>query len=597
LKRAGNWTLRVSKNPELETHGRMEEPEGKWKYFQGPWIPVLVAVLYGGFYAMAFPPVDSFETAFLFVIPFILWAALRPSWFSYGLAAYLGSWGAWVFLLSWLRHVPSAADMPAPLLIGWGLVLLVSSLVALIPAAWLLSVRWVLPRIQYRPLSERIGGMVALACFWVVLEWVRTWFLFGFPWLPLSASQWRNPVLLQIAAYTGAYGISFLLILINLGIAFYIRKIVTARRGTKWFQRFCPEFYVSLGALLLVLILYAQGIPKAGEVAPAFRAGVVQPAVPQRYKWEAGEARENLRVLQRQTRLINALDPDVLLWPESATPNPVIGTHNLRDWIEDLAAELDTPLLMGNLAEESEGLWYNGIFGVEPEKGLVEPYYKKRKLVPFGEYVPFREWIPFLDKFVPIESDFTAGTEPTLVPLTINHKKWNVGGLVCYEDIFPGLARELTRQGAEFFFVATNNGWYGREGAAYQHATHSVLRAVENGRPVLRTGNDGWSGYIDERGHRRNIILNENNTIYFRGGSVMEIYRNRVMSRQFTFYSRHGDWFVWLSILLCTGAFFFFRRIDPGQSPKKEDSDLLPQVGLTTRRIIRDSPRRDSGDA
>lgn len=553
--------------------------------FWESWLVWIVPLTYGFLFAAAFPPLDAFETAFLFAIPYLLWSLRKPSWKPYLIGALLSSWAAWAFLLAWLRHVPEAAGMGNATFIGWALVLAVSGLVSLFNTLWLAGVRWCMPRIRYRQLLDRVLGMLLLASFWVVLEWVRTWFLFGFPWLPLSASQWRNPVLLQIAAFTGAYGVSFLLIIFNLGIAFYAWKIATSKKGTRWYQKLCPEFYVSLGALLLAIVLYVQTMPPAGQVVPAFRAGIVQPDIPQTLKWEPGAARENLEILQTQTRFVNALEPDVLLWPESSTPNPVIGTYPLQGWIEDLVNGLGTPLLMGNLAEE-EDRWYNGIFAVEPETGLVDEYYRKRRLVPFGEYVPFRKWLPFVNKFVPIEAEFSPGTQAEIVEVEINHKTWKVGGLVCYEDIFPGLARSLTRKGSEFFFVATNNGWYGQEAAAYQHACHSVLRAVENGRPVLRCGNDGWSGYIDERGHRRDIFVNRENSIYTRGGKVMEVYRNREYSMRFTLYSQWGDWFVFFCLALVPVLGFLIRK--EMEAPVEGDPEELPQVGITRRRAIKD---------
>lgn len=473
--------------------------------------------------------------------------------------------------------------MEGATLLGWLLVAALSAILACFNTVWLAGVRWLMPRIQYRQVGERILGMVVIGAAWVVLEWVRTWFLFGFPWLPLSASQWRNPVILPVAAYTGAYGVSFLLILLNMGIGLYFWKILTTRKGGKWFHKLCPEFYAALGALLLTVVLYAQTMPKGGQIVTAFEAGVVQPDIPQTYKWEPGQARENLEILQRETIFVNTLDPDVLLWPESSTPNPVIGEYALRGWIEDLVRHLETPLLMGNLAQEAGDRWYNGIFGVSPDGGLEDTFYRKRKLVPFGEYVPFRDILP-IGKFVPFDSDFIPGTEATILPLEINGKTWQIGGLVCYEDIFPGLARSLTLEGAEFFFVATNNGWYGEEGAAYQHAAHSVLRAVENGRPVLRCGNDGWSGYIDERGHRRDIFVGPENSIYTRGGKVMQVYRNREYSRSFTVYSRLGDWFVWLCLASAAGGGYLLRRELP--PPEPDDPDELPQVGITRRRRV-----------
>ena len=113
-------------------------------------------------------------------------------------------------------------------------------------------------------------------------------------------------------------------------------------------------------------------------------------------------------------------------------------------------------------------------------------------------------------------------------------------------DIFPALARESAQAGAQVFFVATNNAWYGEEGGAEQHAAHSVLRAVENRRPVMRCGNGGWSGWIDAYGTVREVLYDENGSIYFRGGGSYTISHFEQWMRQQSFYTRHGDWFVGL---------------------------------------------------
>jgi apolipoprotein N-acyltransferase len=109
------------------------------------------------------------------------------------------------------------------------------------------------------------------------------------------------------------------------------------------------------------------------------------------------------------------------------------------------------------------------------------------------------------------------------------------------------LARESARAGAQVFFVATNNAWYGEEGGAPQHAAHSVLRAVENRRPVMRCGNGGWSGWIDCYGSVRDVLHDEHGSVYFRGGGSYTVLHFKDWMRQQSFYTRHGDWFV----LLC----------------------------------------------
>ena len=139
--------------------------------------------------------------------------------------------------------------------------------------------------------------------------------------------------------------------------------------------------------------------------------------------------------------------------------------------------------------------------------------------------------------------------------------------------------------GAALLFVATNNAWYGEGASAYQHAAHSVLRAVENRRPLLRVGNGGWSGWIDEYGLIRNVLLNDEGTIYFRGGTVFEIDRDRRWVGRTTFYTRHGDWFVWVSLgLVLIGAFLLKRRpYDPMAVNRFESrvrKPLIADIGM-----------------
>ena len=147
-----------------------------------------------------------------------------------------------------------------------------------------------------------------------------------------------------------------------------------------------------------------------------------------------------------------------------------------------------------------------------------------------------------------------------------------VSPLVCYEDTFPKLAASGVRMGAELLVVVTNNAWFGEGGAAYQHAAHSVLRAVETRRPVLRCGNGGWSGWIDEFGNVRAVLKDRTGSIYFRGTETLSVYRDIRWTTQQSFYVRHGDWFV----AVCAGlALFGFLVIRTGRptAPEKSEPD------------------------
>ena len=271
---------------------------------------------------------------------------------------------------------------------------------------------------------------------------------------------------------------------------------------------------------------------------------------------------ENLAILERQTRLVGNFDGDLILWPEAATPWPIRGYPEMQTRVEALVDSLGKPILMGNLSvDRAADRWYNGAFLVEPGAGLAGDFYVKRELVPFGEYVP--EPFGFIDKVVPLSGSFVAGSAPGLIPLELGGRTFQVGSLVCYEDVFPHLARASARAGAQLFFVATNNAWYGEEGGAPQHAAHSVLRAVENRRPVMRCGNGGWSGWIDCYGAVRDVLRDADGSVYFRGGgSYTVVHDSEWMHRQ-SFYTRHGDWFVAVCgglMLLALGLGRWMRR-------------------------------------
>jgi len=211
-------------------------------------------------------------------------------------------------------------------------------------------------------------------------------------------------------------------------------------------------------------------------------------------------------------------------------------------------------LVLGALAieeESGEEIWRNSVFLVRPQWGLHPLYYSKQHMVPFGEYIPLRRAWPWLQTFVPLEGDFVPGEKPVVLPVELEDKSIRVAPLLCYEDVFPGVARKFISEGVGLFYVATNSAWYGKEWMPAQHRAHSVLRAVETRRVVARCGNDGWSGWIDEYGNIRDELVDENGAVAFMGGASWEIDRDIRWRGQQTVYVRWGDWFVWLSILSC----------------------------------------------
>ncbi len=549
-------------------------PAAAWPLWTRPLAAAATAALSAVALFAAFPPWDVAEAAYIWAIPLIVWILVfQPRYREVALVAFGCGWAAWFALIIWLRHFAVEAGVAGGVFIGWSVTLLLSAILALFLVVWALALRWVFVRTWGLPKGRRVLALLGLAGLWVVLEWVRSWILTGFPWLPLAASQWQRPLLLQPASVTGAWGVSFLLIFFNFAIVFYVVQLLTQRRGT-WYTRFNPEFYTAMTLLALSVFGGLRLGGERGRGEPVFEAAFIQPYARPSEKWDRDYTQQVLDDLARVSQLGLYLGADVIVWPEAPTPFPVYGDPHMRAWVEDLVDLLDRPLLMGNIAvvgdrTDPDARWYNAVFVAQPERGLRPRFYAKRRLVPFGEYVPFTRFLPFLDKVVPLPGSFHPGEGAQLVPLEVSDAVYRVGSLICFEDIFPGLARESVRAGANFLFVATNNTWFREEAGAYQHAAHSVLRAVETRRPVLRVGNAGWSGWIDEFGGIRHVVTGPGGTIYFQGTQSAPFAINPYQAGKLTPYVRFGDWFVALSALLGLGAYGALRNRPPGW-PRRE---------------------------
>jgi len=501
---------------------------------------------------LAFPPIDKGEAAYVLALPAILWAHRQPAFRTFAWTVLGAQAVAWTILLWWLHNVT------------WAGLFLLGPFVGLITGVWYLAAWWTIPRLKGHHAITRIIAMLGLAGLWVVLEWVRGQLFGGFPWLPLAASQWQRPFILQVAAYGGAWVTSFILITFNLGAAAYVHRAFF--EGVTGFKKRTPEFSIAL------LVLMAGSFPFLGDSfnqqrRPLLHAALVQPYIPQDQKWDAAFATKVLEILEQVTLAANKKGaPDLIVWPEAVTPWPLFRDANVQAWLEYITRKTGKPLLLGSVytsGAESTEEWYNGAFVVDPVTGLRREGYAKRKLVPFGEYIPLRPVLGWLEKVVPIGGDFIPGKSAAPLTVPVGRNQVKVGVLVCYEDIFPALARDSVQSGAEVLAVLTNNAWYGEGGAAYQHAAHSVLRAIENRRPVIRCGNGGWSGWIDEFGNVRVTVRNDADSVYFRGAQTVTVSHDARWGQRLSFYTQHGDWFVLVCAALSTITYYLALTLRP----------------------------------
>ena len=370
-------------------------------------IQALIVLLTGGFWIASMPPFNLGELGYVLFVPLLMWAYTKPSWRAICWVAGLSSLFAWVFILIWLRHVTYI-----------GTVLLAGCL-SLYFILWLSYVRWVLPRLLHRSFLFRLLGFLGIAGTWVVCEWLRSILIYGMPMGPLALTQWQKPVLLQIAAWTGAYGVSFLLIFFNCCMAqtFYNLSASDKKRSIflRWFK---ADFYCAIVVLISLIFLYLNCLPKSwSDQEEGFSFVLVQPNLPPLLEWD--DDYNSLRLAQLEQEVLRAqlMEFDILMLPEAVTPEAIKGDLETLFFYQSLVENRGRPILTGNLAYYSEGnRWYNGIFLMEPDTGLNPIYYAKRRLVPFGEYTP-NPFKSFVEAFGATQGYYYPGTFDEVIPI------------------------------------------------------------------------------------------------------------------------------------------------------------------------------------
>ena len=378
-------------------------------------------------------------------------------------------------------------------------------------------------------LRNRLGLLTALLVapfVWVSLEWIRNQTT-EFPWCLLGYSQYNHLRIAQLATFTGVYGLSWLLMAFNAALASFIilRK----------------SYYIIAMVLLTAYVaLYGHFRIDRPVGESSARVGLIQGNVPQDVKLDYQFAEQiHKKHVSMTEDLIRSSAPDVIFWAEASTLFPIRtgGVWSKEIW--ELAASTRTPLIVGSDTFTGEEV-FNSAYLVN-EKGELEAQYDKIYLVPFGEYVPLKKIFRFAGKMVPEISDFSPGTN--YEPFRIGAEKVSIN--ICFEVVFPQLSRAFCNRGATLLATITNDAWFGRTSAPYQHFAMSVLRAIENRRYLIRAANTGISGFVDPYGR----ILQKTD-IFVQAGITGEI---RWISER-TFYTRFGDWLVYLSILICVAA-------------------------------------------
>ena len=370
---------------------------------------------------------------------------------------------------------------------------------------------------------------------WVTLEYARSHLLTGFGWNLLAYSQAPWLPVIQVADLTGAWGVSFVVVLVNAAIA----DGVQAKRAG-------ASLAVALGIVLVVLGYGLWRLPRLGG-PETVRVAVVQGNIPQERKWDEAYRADIVERYAGLTRQAARAAPDLIVWPETSVPGFLGLDEPLTQSLFAVSLAAEVPMLIGAPHARLDGArWQTTNGAALLQAGAIRQWYDKVHLVPFGEFIPFEGTLPWLREVLPPIGDFIPGHDYTVF-------NWPVkfSALICFEDLFPDLARRFVQGGARLLLVITNDAWFGPTAAAYQHAQASTFRAVELRVPVARAANTGWSGCIDASGRWLGSVRDADGAeLFVPGTAACDLALPPAADGQAgrSAYLRWGDWFAWLCI-------------------------------------------------
>jgi len=393
-------------------------------------------------------------------------------------------------------------------------------------------------RCEFAQKHPMFQPLIAGAVF-TVAEWLQTLGWFGVPWGRLSLGQVTYLPLVQTASWFGCYGITFLLVTVNFALAQAIMIPQGVRRGLCTLA--CGLF---VGNLLAGSVLFIIGENRTPD--DTLTVGVVQGNLGSDDKWELTMA-QTVTIHEEYTESILDRDPDLVLWPETALPFLVQDYPRYMTRVQELAEHGNLTLCTGTFIHDDDGTEHSSVLTFLPDGTLHEEIYHKRHLVPFGEFVPMRKLvttlIPPLADLNMWETDLGAGTDATVV----EDKNGAYGFLICFDSIYEELARASVRGGAQLLLLPTNDSWFLDSAASVMHLGQARLRAIENGRGIVRAANTGISALITPTGK----VTAELGTLT-EGTLVGEL----PLCSHTTLYNLLGNWFVYVclaGLLLVTG--------------------------------------------
>ncbi|MGA2937952.1 MAG: apolipoprotein N-acyltransferase [Syntrophobacteraceae bacterium] len=491
---------------------------------------ILLSALSGLLLTAGFPKPAMFYLSWVSLVP-LLYAVQRKTGKQAFALGYICGLVHSLTCLLWVYHAIYHYGGFSPA-VSFLILFLLCCIMAVYPAVFALLAQ----KCEFRPLLCVFGLPFA----WVALEWARAHAISGFPWANLGYTQTPLNQLIQIADITGVYGLSWLVVLGNTVIFGFIRNFYR-RSGV-----------AVLCACIVCALLYgfwrSEQIGGLQNRTVALNVGVIQGNIAQNEKWDPAFEAETINTYARLSLECVKQEPvpDILVWPESAMPFFYGLDEDSSPQVDSIVRQAGKPLLFGSIGVirvEGKAHLLNRAYLLDKDAVLVGAY-AKQHLVPFGEYVPWSNILFFVHHIAVGSVDFIPGTNSG--PLLFEGPP--LGVLICYEAIFPQIARETVRRGAQVLMNITNDAWYGDTGGPYQHLQIARWRAIEFRVPLVRAANTGISAMFDATGQEcGRLALNT------RGFLTCSVHPMSYLS----FYAKYGDLFAWFCFFATLCAIVF----------------------------------------
>lgn len=491
---------------------------------------VYFALFSGVLLFLSFPKFGLGLTALMAFVPLFIalrkveniWRAFFLGWIA-GLTACVG-------VIYWITYVVVNYGY-LPVYLGVTIMILLACYLSLYFAVFAAGIVY---------LRRKIPLIFVAPVLWICLEYLKSHLFTGFPWENLGHSQFSNIFFIQIADITGVWGISFLIIVLNVAL-FEIIK-----------ERSKKSLVLAAVVLLLWSGAFTYGVMRINQIeamlkdAPGLDVSLIQGNIDQSIKWNQEYQKETINIYEELSLRHQTQPEGLTVWPETAIPFNFQEEGSLTHQVKMLPVKTNNWFLFGSTSyrELKERVdYFNSAYLLSPH-GDIHGRYDKVHLVPYGEYVPLRAIFPFISKLTEGIGDFARGQG--FYPLTMGERR--IGVLICYEGILPEAARTYKNADADLLVNITNDAWFGKTSAPYQHLSMSIFRVVETRLYLVRAANTGISAFVDPTGK---IVAQ---TEIFKRDAI----HGRVKFINVpTFYAKYGDWLVW-SAYICLIIFFLW---------------------------------------